>query len=49
MVFLFADTQIADENIMKDMNFGINAAYISNFYADDEEAEILERIQTVAR
>lgn len=48
-VFLFADTQIADESFTEDINMILNTADIPNLYAADEKAEILEKMQTAAR
>lgn len=49
IVFLFGDTQIADEMFIEDVNTVLNTADVPNLYAPDEKAEILERMQTAAR
>lgn len=48
-VFMFADTQIADESFVEDINMVLNTADIPNLYQPDEKAEILEKMQTAAR
>lgn len=49
LVFLFADTQIADETFLEDINLILNTADVPNLYAPDEKAEILERMQAATR
>lgn len=49
IIFLFADTQIADEMFIEDINTVLNTADVPNLYAPDEKAEILEKMQTAAR
>lgn len=49
MIFLFADTQIADEMFIEDINTVLNTADVPNLYAPDEKADILEKMQTAAR
>lgn len=49
IVFLFADTQIADEGFTEDINLVLNTADVPNLYAPDEKADILEKMQTAAR
>lgn len=49
IVFLFADTQIADETFTEDINLVLNTADVPNLYQPDEKAEILEKMQTAAR
>ncbi|XP_008197222.2 dynein axonemal heavy chain 3 [Tribolium castaneum] len=49
IVFIFGDTQIADEMFIEDVNTVLNTADVPNLYAPDEKAEILERMQNAAR
>lgn len=49
IVFLFADTQIADEMFTEDINMILNTGDVPNLYAPDEKVEILEKMQTAAR
>jgi len=48
-VFLFADSQIKDEAFMEDISMILNTGDVPNLYASDEKAEIIERMQTIAR
>lgn len=48
-VFLFADTQIADEMFTEDINLVLNTADVPNLYAADEKVEILEKMQLAAK
>ncbi|XP_032823200.2 dynein axonemal heavy chain 3 [Petromyzon marinus] len=48
-VFLFSDTQIKDEGFVEDVNMLLNAGDVPNMLAADERAEIVERMQAVAR
>ena len=48
-VFLFADNQIKDESFMEDISMILNTGDVPNLYAQDEKAEIIEKMQTVAR
>lgn len=48
-MFLFADTQVADEAFIEDINTVLNSADVPNLYAPDEKAEILEKMQTASR
>ena len=48
-VFLFADNQIKDESFMEDIGMILNTGDVPNLYAADEKAEIIEKMQTVAR
>lgn len=48
-VFLFADTQVADETFVEDISTVLNTADVPNLYAPDEKAEILEKMQNAAR
>lgn len=48
-VFLFGDTQVADEMFIEDINTVLNTADVPNLYAPDEKVEILERMQAAVR
>lgn len=48
-VFLFADTQIAEESFTEDINMILNTADIPNLYQPDEKVEILEKMQVAVR
>ncbi|XP_050512273.1 dynein axonemal heavy chain 3 isoform X2 [Diabrotica virgifera virgifera] len=49
ILFLFADTQIADEGFIEDINTILNTGDVPNLYAPDEKAEILEKMQAVLK
>ncbi|CAH0564658.1 unnamed protein product [Brassicogethes aeneus] len=49
IVFLFADTQVADESFIEDINTVLNTADVPNLYAPDEKAEILDKMQAASR
>ncbi|KAK3579501.1 hypothetical protein CHS0354_028323 [Potamilus streckersoni] len=48
-VFLFADTQIKDESFMEDISMILNTGDVPNIFASDEKAELIEKMQSVAR
>ncbi|XP_012645608.2 dynein axonemal heavy chain 3 [Microcebus murinus] len=48
-VFLFADNQIKDESFVEDINMLLNTGDVPNIFPADEKAEIVEKMQTVAR
>ncbi|XP_042197106.1 dynein axonemal heavy chain 3 [Callorhinchus milii] len=48
-VFLFSDSQIKDESYVEDINMLLNTGDIPNIFPADEKAEILEKMQGVAR
>ena len=48
-VFLFSDNQIKDESFVEDINVILNTGDVPNLYAADEKAEIIEKMQVVAR
>lgn len=48
-VFLFADTQIKDESFMEDISMILNTGDVPNIFPADEKAEVIEKMQTVAR
>ncbi|CAG9767321.1 unnamed protein product [Ceutorhynchus assimilis] len=49
IVFIFADTQVADEMFVEDISTVLNTADVPNLYVPEEKAEILEKMQTAAR
>lgn len=49
LVFLFSDTQIADEMFTEDINMVLNTGDVPNLFQTDEKVEILEKMQTAAR
>nr|XP_014349786.1 PREDICTED: dynein heavy chain 3, axonemal [Latimeria chalumnae] len=48
-VFLFSDNQIKDEVFVEDINMLLNTGDVPNIFPADERAEIIEKMQTVAR
>ncbi|XP_053383461.1 dynein axonemal heavy chain 3-like [Mercenaria mercenaria] len=48
-VFLFTDTQIKDESFMEDISMILNTGDVPNLFAQDEKAELTEKMQAVAR
>ena len=48
-VFLFSDNQIKDESFVEDINMILNTGDVPNLYPSDEKAEIIEKMQQVAR
>jgi len=48
-VFLFSDSQIKDESFMEDISMILNTGDVPNLYAADEKAEIIEKMQGMAR
>ena len=48
-VFLFADNQIKDESFMEDISMILNTGDVPNLYPADEKADIIEKMQTIAR
>ncbi|XP_033740540.1 dynein heavy chain 3, axonemal-like isoform X1 [Pecten maximus] len=49
ITFLFADTQIKDESFMEDISMILNTGDVPNLFASDEKAELIEKMQAVAR
>ncbi|XP_025109931.1 dynein heavy chain 3, axonemal-like isoform X5 [Pomacea canaliculata] len=49
LVFLFPDTQIKSESFMEDISMILNTGDVPNIFAADEKAEIIEKMQTVAK
>lgn len=48
-VFLFSDNQIKDESFVEDINMILNTGDVPNIYPPDEKADIIEKMQGVAR
>lgn len=48
-VFLFSDNQIKSESFMEDISMVLNSGDVPNLYPADEKAEIIEKMQTVAK
>jgi dynein heavy chain, axonemal len=48
-VFLFSDNQIKEESFLEDINMILNTPDIPNLFASDEKAEIIEKMQTIAK
>ena len=48
-VFLFADNQIKDESFMEDISMILNTGDVPNIFPADEKAELIDKMQTVAR
>ncbi|XP_058475903.1 dynein axonemal heavy chain 3-like [Solea solea] len=48
-VFLFNDSQIKDEAMLEDVNMLLNTGDVPNIFPSDERAEILEKVQGIAR
>ena len=48
-VFLFSDNQIKDESFVEDINMILNTGDVPNIYPADEKADIIEKMQAVAR
>ena len=48
-VFLFSDSQIKDESFMEDISIILNSGDVPNLYGPDEKAEIIEKMQNIAR
>ena len=49
IVFLFSDNQIKDESFVEDINMILNTGDVPNLYPADERADIIEKMQVVAR
>ncbi|XP_041362756.1 dynein heavy chain 3, axonemal-like isoform X2 [Gigantopelta aegis] len=49
IVFLFSDNQIKDESFMEDISMILNTGDVPNIFPSDEKAEIIEKMQVVAR
>ena len=48
-VFLFSDNQIKDESFMEDISMVLNTGDVPSIFPADEKAEIIDKMQTVAR
>ncbi len=48
-VFLFSDNQIKEESFVEDINMILNTGDVPNIFAADEKAEVIEKMQGVAR
>lgn len=48
-VFLLTDTQVKDESFIEDINTILNTGDLPNLYTNEEKAEILEKMQIVAK
>ena len=48
-MFLFSDNQIKDEAFMEDIGMILNTGDVPNLYASDEKAEIIEKMQVIAK
>ena len=49
IVFLFSDNQIKDESFVEDINMILNTGDVPNLYPADEKADIIEKMQMIAR
>ncbi|XP_061175178.1 dynein axonemal heavy chain 3-like [Saccostrea echinata] len=49
IVFLFADTQIKSESFMEDISMILNTGDVPNLFAADEKADLIEKMQAIAR
>lgn len=49
IVFLFSDNQIKDESFVEDINMILNTGDVPNLYPADEKADIIEKMQLIAR
>ena len=48
-VFLFTDNQIKEESFVEDINMILNTGDVPNIFANDEKAEVIEKMQGIAR
>ena len=48
-VFLFSDNQIKNESFMEDISMILNTGDVPNIFPPDEKADVIEKMQTVAR
>ncbi|XP_031567893.1 dynein heavy chain 3, axonemal-like [Actinia tenebrosa] len=48
-VFLFSDNQIKEESFVEDINMILNTGDVPNIFAADEKADVIDKMQTVAR
>jgi dynein heavy chain len=47
MVFLFSDTQVADESFLEDINLLLNTGDIPNLYGQDDKIAILDDVRKI--
>ena len=48
-MFLFSDNQIKEESFVEDINMILNTGDVPNIFAADEKAEVIEKMQGIAR
>lgn len=48
-VFLFTDNQIKEESFVEDINMILNTGDVPNIFPNDEKAEVIEKMQGIAR
>ena len=48
-VFLFSDNQIKEESFVEDINMILNTGDVPNIFPADEKADVIEKMQIVAR
>ena len=48
-MFLFSDNQIKEESFVEDINMILNTGDVPNIFAADEKADVIEKMQGVAR
>lgn len=48
MVFLFSDTQVADESFLEDINLLLNTGDIPNLYGAEDKSAILDDVRKIA-
>ena len=48
-VFLFSDNQIKEESFVEDINMILNTGDVPNIFPADEKADVIDKMQTVAR
>ena len=48
-VFLFSDNQIKEESFVEDINMILNTGDVPNIFPADEKAELIDKMQNVAR
>lgn len=48
MVFLFSDTQVADESFLEDINLLLNTGDIPNLYNAEDKSAILDDVRKIA-
>ena len=48
-MFLFSDNQIKEESFVEDINMILNTGDVPNIFPADEKAELIDKMQNVAR